>query len=137
MGKAASICVLALTSMGLLSACGLAFGAPDREERFTVEGGECSARWWLEPVVDEVPDDAFAVADQALTEASVSSSELEEWKEIVRESQSGDRRIPEHRLEEYAYVEAVRADVRSELAAAGYSDVPTRLIEVHSDSNCS
>lgn len=77
------------------------------------------------------------MASHALTNSVVSPAELEEWKATILESQSGDKEIPNHRLESYAYVEAVRADVRSELDAAGYPDAPTRLIEVYSDSDCS
>uniref|UniRef100_UPI001CA5738C hypothetical protein n=1 Tax=Arthrobacter sp. B1805 TaxID=2058892 RepID=UPI001CA5738C len=66
--------------------------------------------------------------------SSVSTAELVEWKKIVSdsESESSDRQIPIHKLEGYAYVEAVRADVRSDLQAAGYPDAPTRFIEVYS-----
>ncbi|KRF04302.1 hypothetical protein ASH00_14450 [Arthrobacter sp. Soil782] len=86
---------------------------------------------------DEVPVEASDVADQALSNSVVSTSELEEWKEILHESKSGDGQIPAHKLEGDAYVEAVRADVRAELEAAGYPDAPTRVIEVYSDSDCS
>ncbi|MBD7993980.1 hypothetical protein H9639_01535 [Arthrobacter sp. Sa2CUA1] len=137
MGKLALRWIAACSVMFLVSACGAAYGAPDREENFTVQGRECSARWWLEPLADEVPDEASSVASHALTNSVVSPAELEEWKATILESQSGDKEIPNHRLESYAYVEAVRADVRSELDAAGYPDAPTRLIEVYSDSDCS
>lgn len=137
MGRLALRWLAACSGMLLLSACGVGYGTPDREEDFAVQGGECSARWWLEPLADEVPDGASSVASEALTESVVSPSELEEWKTTILESKSGDREIPDHRLESYAYVEAVRADVRSELEAAGYPDAPTRLIEVYSDSECS
>ena len=136
MGKSTLRWIGACSSIWLLSACGVAYGTPDREENFAVQGGECSARWWLEPLVDDVPDEASSIASQALADSKVSPSELEDWKDTIVESQSGDQQIPEHRLESYAYVEAVRADVRSELEAAGFPDAPTRVIEVYSDSNC-
>lgn len=137
MGKSALTWIGACSSIWLLSACGIAYGTPDREESFTVQGGQCSARWWLEPLVDDVPEEASSVASRALADSKVSLSELDDWKNTIAKAQSGDKEIPEHRLESYAYVEAVRADVRSELEAAGFPDAPTRVIEVHSDSKCS
>lgn len=119
--------------VGILSACGSSYGTPEREESFSVQSGQCNARWWL-----EVPEEASDVALHSLKESDVSSAELQEWKEALSESDSSeDRPIPAYRLEGYAYVEAVRADVRAGLAAAGYPDSPTRLIEVYSDSDCS
>ncbi|WP_299169130.1 hypothetical protein [uncultured Arthrobacter sp.] len=137
MGKLVAGCAVALVCVGMLSGCSLARGAPEREEVFAVQGGECAARWWLEPLVEEVPDEASDVAGRALTDAVVSTAELEEWKEILLDSQSDDRPIPGQRLEGLAYVEVVRAAVRSELAESGYPDAPTRLIEVYSDVDCS
>lgn len=136
MGRSALKWIGVCSSIWLLSACGVAYGTPDREEDFAVQGGECSARWWLEPLVDDVPEKASSVATQALADSEVSPTELEDWKVTILESQSGDQKIPDYRLESYAYVEAVRADVRSELEAAGFPDAPTRIIEVYSDSNC-
>ena len=136
MGKHISICVFALVCIGMLSACSIARGTPEREETFVVQGAECTAQWWLEPLVEKVPDDASDVARRALAEAEVSSSDIEEWTEILLDSQSGDRPIPEHRLEGLAYVEVVRANIRSKLAEAGFPDAPTRIIEVYSDVNC-
>ena len=72
-----------------------------------------------------------------LTSAEVEASELEDWKRTITESQSGDRELTESRLEGFAHVEAVRSEVRSGLAEAGFPDAPTRLIEVYSDVKCS
>ena len=138
MGKLLLRFATAVLGVGLLSACGSSYGTPEREESFSVQSGQCDARWWLEPLVDEVPKEASNIALQSLQESDVSSAELQEWKKILSESDSSeDRQIPAYRLEGYAYVEAVRADVRAGLAAAGYPDTPTRLIEVYSDSDCS
>lgn len=137
MGKRGATCIVTLGCLALLTGCGVDYGAPDREETFSVQGGACSARWWLEPLADEVPEDASDVAREALFSSTVSASELGEWKEILLESQSGDRQSPVHTLDGYAYVEAVRADVRSELQDAGYPDASGRVIEVYSDSDCS
>lgn len=83
-----------------------------------------------------VPQDASDVAYEALRSSSVSAGELQEWERILIESGSG-RPAPGYKVEGYAYAEAVRADVRSALQAAGYPDHPTRVIEVYSESRCS
>ena len=137
MGKRSSVSVFTLIVAAVVSGCGDGRGAPDREETFAVHGAECTAKWWLEPMVDDVPRAASDEATRALTGAKVEASELEDWKRTILESQSGDREITESRLEGFAYVEAVRADVRSSLAKAGFPDAPTRLIEVYSDVDCS
>lgn len=137
MGRISSIGVFALVVSAVVSGCGDARGAPDREETFAVRGAECTAQWWLEPMVDDVPSAASDEASRALTSAKVEASELEDWKRTIIESQSGDREITESRLEGFAYVEAVRAEVRSGLAEAGFPDAPTRIIEVYSDVKCS
>ncbi len=72
MGKRVLKCIAALGCIGLLSACGIALGTPDREESFSVQGGECTARWWLEPLEDEVPDEASEIARQALSSLGLS-----------------------------------------------------------------
>lgn len=95
-----------------------------------------TAKGWLEPLIDDVPRAASDEASRALTSAKVDASELHDWKRTIQESQSGDREISESRLEGFAYVEAVRAGVRSGLAEAGFPDAPTRLIEVYSDMKC-
>lgn len=136
MRRLVPICILAFIFVGVLAACSFTRGTPDREETFKVADGECTAAWWLEPLVDEVPDEATAVADHALTEATVSTAEREEWKEIVLDSQSGDRQISQSQLEGHAYIEVVREHVRSDLQEAGYPDAPTRIIEVYSDLQC-
>jgi hypothetical protein len=137
MGRLSSISVFALVVAAVVSGCGDARGAPDREDTFAVKGAECTAQWWLEPMVDDVPRAASDEARRALTSAEVEAPELEDWKRTITESQSGDREITESRLEGLAYVEAVRAEVRSGLAEAGFPDAPTRLIEVYSDVKCS
>ena len=137
MGRYSSISVFALVVAAVVSGCGDARGAPDREETFAVQGAECTAQWWLEPLVDDVPGAASDAASRALTSAEVDASELEDWKRTITESQSGDRELTESRFEGFAHVEAVRAEVRSGLAEAGFPDAPTRLIEVYSDVKCS
>lgn len=137
MGKLSSITVLALVVAALISGCGNARGAPDREETFLVQGAECTAQWWLEPMLDDVPKAAAEEASRALTSAKVETSELEDWKRTITESQSGNREMTASRLEGFAHVEAVRAEVRSSLAEAGFPDAPTRLIEIYSDLKCS
>lgn len=137
MGRFSSVSVFALAVAAVVSGCGDARGAPDREETFAVHGAECTAQWWLEPLVEDVPSAASDAASRALTSAEVEASELEDWKRTITESQSGDRELTESRLEGFAYVEAVRAEVRSGLPEAGFPDAPTRLIEVYSDVKCS
>ena len=88
-------------------------------------------------MVDDVPRAASDEAIMALRSAKVDGTELEDWKNTIVESQSGDREISESRLEGFAYGEAVRAEVRSRLADAGFPDSPTRLIEVHLNVKCS
>jgi len=137
MGRFSSSCMFAMAVAAVVSGCDDARGAPDREETFAVQGAECTAQWWLEPLVDDVPSAASDTASRALTSAKVEASELEDWKRTITESQSGDRELTESRLESFAHVEAVRAEVRSGLAEAGFPDAPTRLIEVYSDVKCS
>jgi hypothetical protein len=137
MGKRSSVSLFTLIVAAVVSGCGDARGAPDREETFAVQGAECTAKWWLDPLVNDVPAAASVEAARALTGAKVEASELEAWKRTIVESKSGDREITESRLEGFAYVEAVRADVRLRLAEAGFPDAPTRFIEVYSDVDCS
>lgn len=120
----------------LLTACGLVRGEPDRTETFDVPGGECTAEWWLDPRADEVPAEATEAAERALEESTVSESDLEAWKATLVESDSSDETPPADELAGHAYVEAVREDVREGLAAAGYPDSPTRVVETRADLDC-
>ena len=126
-------------SVVLLLLCGCAAdrGEPDRVDTLPVTGGECTASWWLEPLVKDVPANAAAIARSALETAVVTDSAREEWQTVVDESDSSDRELPPDRLEGRAHIEVVREHVRVELDAAGYPDAPTRLIEVYSSLNCS
>src|SRR5689334_7004693 len=103
MGKKSWIRLLALIVVMTTCACGAGRGDPDREETFTVQGGKCSAQWWLEPQDIDVPAAASDAAARALAAATVNSSELNAWKTTVLESQSGHREISETSLEGYAY----------------------------------
>ena len=101
-----------------------------------MHGGECTGRWWIEQLDDEAPQEVSDIARQALTRSTVSTTELEGWKETIDGSKSGEREIPAHKLEGYAYMEAVRGDVRAELQAAGHHDQFSRIVEVHYESEC-
>lgn len=110
-------------------------GEPDRVETFTAAGGQCTAQWWLDPLVEDVPGEAATAAQQALNEATVSTTEVEKWKDTLLTSGSGEP-PPANELEGQAYIEVIRAEVRSGLAEAGYPDAPTRVIETRSDLEC-
>ncbi|MDR6867414.1 hypothetical protein J2Y69_002017 [Microbacterium resistens] len=110
-------------------------GEPDRAETIPVAGGECELSWWLTPLSDDVPDDAWQIAEQRLADAEVSQSHWDEWRTILDSDPDIDW-TSEGRLQGRAYLEAVRADVRAALEAAGYPDT-RRVIEVYSDIACS
>lgn len=133
--EAALLPVVAITGL-LISGCAADRGEPDRQETFPVTGGECTASWWLEPIVDDVPAEAAAVARDALGDAVVTDEASADWQVVIDESDSSDATIPEDRLEGQAHIEVVREHVRMELDAAGYPDAPTRLIEVYSALSC-
>lgn len=118
--------------MTVVSGCSAGRGAPDREETFAVQGGECT-----EPQEDDVPAAASDAAAEALAAATVDASELAAWMTTILESRSTDQEIAETSLEGYAYIEAVRAEVRAGLSKAGFPDAPTRIIEAFSNVECS
>lgn len=136
MGRMRIAGLLAIAVALTVSACGGRSGPPDRQDTFSVAGGECTAKWWLGPLVDSVPEDAARVARESLASAEVTADDLNDWKTTILDSQSSDRKIPEAKLEGYAYVEGVRSDVRAGLAESGYPDSP-RLIEARADVDCS
>ncbi len=109
-------------------------GEPDRSESIAVPGGECDISWWLAPLVDDVPDKAQRTAASALATADVGADEWEEWHASLDGDPDNDSANPV-RLYGAAYLEAVRAEVRDALDAAGHPDT-TRIIEVYSDLNC-
>ena len=106
-------------------------------ETFDAAGSHCTAEWRLDPLVEDVPPEASSAASRALEEATVSSAEIEVWKEVSLDSQSGDQNLPPSELEGYAYIEQVRLEVREGLEEAGYPDAPTRVIEVRAGLECS
>lgn len=83
-----------------------------------------------------MPSEATDVADRALAEANVSTSELGAWKQAILDSQSGEKQLSQSELEGHADIEVVRVHVRSELHRAGYPVAPTRIIEVYADLEC-
>lgn len=129
--------VAAAVCLGVLAACSPGQGEPDRTETFEAAGSQCTAQWWLDPLVDAVPPEASSAASRALEDAKVSSADIEVWEEMLLDSQSGDQDLPPDELEGYAYIEEVRLKVREGLDEAGYPDAPTRIIEVRSDLECS
>lgn len=110
-------------------------GDPDRVDTVSVAGGECEVSWWLSPLADGVPNEAWRIAEERLADAEVSQSRWDEWRTIL-ESDSDTTWTSEGLLQGHAYREAVRADVRAALEAAGYPDT-NRIIEVYSDISCS
>ncbi|GAA4836350.1 hypothetical protein [Garicola koreensis] len=128
---------LSLAWVVALTGCGSARGEPDRVETFPVDGGECTAQWWLEPLVQDVSGEASAAAERALRESTVSATDIAEWEETLLNAQSRHQEIPAKKLEGYAYIETVREKVRSGLDEAGFPDAPTRIIETYADLECS
>lgn len=126
----------AIACLSVLTSCSLGQGEPDREESFDAAGSQCTARWWLDPLVEDVSPEASRAAREALEEASVSTADIAGWKDTLIDSRSGDEELAEDELEGYAYIEAVRSDVRDGLKQAGYPDAPTRAIEVRSALDC-
>jgi hypothetical protein len=125
-----------LVSAGVLSGCSLLQGPPDREETFSVAGGECTAWWWLGQLQNGVPGEAETVAAAALDDADVSVASREEWESILASSYADDDiDVTEAELEGQAHIEVMRARVRSDLESAGYPD-SNRVIEVWSDLRC-
>ncbi|EXJ52846.1 hypothetical protein AS96_02435 [Microbacterium sp. MRS-1] len=110
-------------------------GEPDRADTIPVVGGECELSWWLSPLADDVPDDAWRIAEERLAVAEVSQSRWDQWRTIL-ESDPDINWTSEGLLQGHAYLEAVRADVRAALEEAGYPDT-NRVIEVYSDIACS
>lgn len=137
MERNGSFLAIALACVVTLTGCASAHGEPDRVETFAVDGGECTAEWWLEPLAQDVPDEASDAAERALSEATVSATDIMDWEETLLNAQSGDQKIPPNELEGHAYMEAVREDVRSGLDKAGFPDAPARLIETYADLDCS
>lgn len=110
-------------------------GEPDRVDTVSVADGVCEVSWWLSPLADDVPDDAWRIAAERLADAEVSQSRWDEWRTIL-ESDPDINWTSEGLLQGHAYLEAVRAEVRASLEEAGYPDT-NRVIEVYSDISCS
>jgi hypothetical protein len=107
---------------------------PDRAESITVPGGKCEISWWLTSLIEDVPEEAQRTAVRALATADVGADEWEAWHAALDGDPDNDSGNPV-RLYGAAYLEAVRAEVRDALDAAGYPDT-TRIIEVYSDLTC-
>ncbi|MDQ1204608.1 hypothetical protein QE377_000967 [Microbacterium sp. SORGH_AS 862] len=110
-------------------------GDPDRVDTVSVADGVCDVSWWLSPLADGVPNDAWRIAEERLAAAEVSQSRWDEWRTIL-ESDPDIGWTSEGLLQGHAYREAVRAEVRAALEEAGYPDT-NRVIEVYSDISCS
>ncbi|MFC0678306.1 hypothetical protein ACFFGH_10685 [Lysobacter korlensis] len=136
LGVATVLPIAAVVAL-LMSGCAADRGEPDRRETFRVTEGECTASWWLERLVEDVPAEAEAVARDALMNAVVTDEATAEWQVIIEDSDSSDAEIRQDRLEDQAHIEVVREQVRVALDAAGYPDAPTRVIEVYSALSCS
>lgn len=135
MKRSLTVVGLVLAGAGL-SGCSLVQGPVDREETFAVDGGQCTAQWWLGDLKSGVSEEAEQIADDALRVATVTESSLAEWQSILEDSQSGGDELSAIELKGQAYIEVVRAHVRDELDGAGYPD-SDRVIEVWSDLACS
>lgn len=97
-------------------------------------GGRCDISWWLTPLVEDVPHEAERIAAAALSDADVSAEEWKEGHALIDGDPDNDTANPV-RLHGAAYLEVVRAEVRSALESAGYPDTE-RIIEVHSELSC-
>jgi hypothetical protein len=118
-----------------LSACG--FARPDvvdRADEIAVAGGTCRIEWWLAGLSDEATDEAWRVARAALKESTVSPKEFESWMDMLTNLDDTEW-SSETELAGAVHREAVRADVRSALADAGYPD-ENRVIETYSSTRC-
>ncbi len=101
-----------------------------------MNGGECTAQWWLGDLKAGVSDEAEQIAGAALRDATVTEPSLAEWQSILEDSQSEGAELSAMELEGQAHIEVVRAHVREKLDGAGYPD-SDRVIEVWSDLACS
>lgn len=132
-----SIVILATTALllGCLSACG--FVRPDSVDRaddIAVAGGTCRVEWWLAALSDGATDEAWRVARAALDESTVSPEEFDSWKSTLTDLDDTEW-SSETELEGAVHREAVRGDVRTALANAGYPD-EHRVIETYSSMRC-
>lgn len=132
-----SIVVLAtaVVLLGCSSACG--FVRPDvvdRADEIAVAGGSCRIEWWLAGLSDEATDEAWRVARAALNESTVSPEEFDSWKSALTNLDDTEW-SPKTQLEGAVHREAVRDDVRTALADAGYPD-ENRVIETYSFMRC-
>ncbi len=96
--------------------------------------GRCEIAWWLTPVGRDVPEEAQSVAADALDAATVDDAALQEWYALLESDPDLDG-VSSVRLQGSAYLEVVRAQVRTALDTAGYPDTE-RVIEVSSDLSC-
>ncbi len=87
MKRSLTVVGLVLAGVGL-SRCSLVQGPVDREESFVVNGGECTAQWWLGDLKAGVSDEAEQIAGAALRDATVTEPSLAEWQSILEDSQS-------------------------------------------------
>jgi len=125
----------AVVLVGCLSACGLVRPAVvDRADNIAVAGGTCRIEWWLAGLSDEATDEAWSVARAALDDSTVSSTEFDSWVSTLTDLDDTDW-SSNTELEGAAHREAVRADVRTALADAGFPD-ENRVIETYSSMRC-
>lgn len=132
-----SIVFLAGTAVLLccLTACG--FIRPDivdRADDVAVTGGTCRIEWWLAGLSDGATDEAWQVARDALRQSTVSAEESDSWRSTLT-SLDDTEWASEIEFEGAVHREAVRADVRTALADAGYPD-ENRVIETYSSMRC-
>lgn len=120
-----------------LAGCGVTppAGGLDRAEAVSVAGGTCDVGWWLSPLVDDVPNRAERVAEEALEAARVSPTQWDEWYALLSDD-ADNANVSDRRLRGAAYLEAIREDVRTALDDAGYPDI-NRVIEINSSLDCS
>lgn len=83
---------------------------------------------------DEATDEAWRVARAALNESSVSPEEFDSWKSTLTSLDDAEWSSATE-FEGAVHREAVRDDVRTALADAGYPD-ENRVIETYSSMRC-
>ncbi|WP_298038268.1 hypothetical protein [uncultured Microbacterium sp.] len=124
--------VVALVLAGLYLTRGpVSFLDPDRAEM--ING--CEVAWKLEVLDERAPAQAMEVAAVALRDAEPDPDSLHLWEETLSNSDDSVKPPTGERLEALAYAEAVRAEVRDALDAAGYPD-NQRVVETYTDVHC-
>ncbi len=130
--------VLGVASIALLAGCALAQGPADRTDEFVAAGQNCTGSWWLGDLREGTNPEAAEVAEQALDNATVSASQVEEAEGLLDFSytEAERRDISPVEFASEAYMLTVTLQVKDALDAAGYPDID-RVLEVWSERRCS